>query len=161
MNIGGSGAVARRACALAATFAVLCGGAATLPASASGVTKIQHADGTRNEYPGATIRLDKSKQEVTITSPDGRDTLIVDGAACSYVGDLQRCLLGNVTIKHKDGTTHPIAFDQGTIYLNLTAEKHTLPLSSREVPANGLVFAMHTRRGTFINVTGTFDGAAQ
>jgi hypothetical protein len=130
------------------------------PGLAGGITRIQHSDGRQFEYPGATLRLSKGKQQLTIISPDGRDTLIVGEAACSWVGELQRCLLGKITLQKKGGAAEPIGFDQGTAYVNLTTEKLHLPLSTKEVPPNGIVLAMHTLKGTFINVTGFWGALA-
>jgi hypothetical protein len=141
---------------VAAAFAL----SVPLPAGATGTTRLQQADGSRQNYPGVTIRILKGKNQITVTSPDGKDTLTLTKAACSFVGDLQRCLFGEVELT-KHGQTRVLSYDQGTIYLNLTEKPLALPLSSRQVPANGIILALHTTHGTFINVTGTIDGTLQ
>ena len=64
------------------------GGAA--PALADGTVRVTQNDGTLQVYPNVSIRVvDKT---LRVTSADGKGTLIVERAACSYTGELLRWL---------------------------------------------------------------------
>ncbi len=129
------------------------------PASAKGVTTIQKASGKTDTYPGVGIQLVKGVS-LTISSPNGEDKLIIDKAACSYVGQLQRCLVSHVSLE-KAGQTKPLDLAQGTVYVNLTGSKQQMPLSSQQVPPNGVLIALKTQIGTYITVDGVIDGTVK
>jgi len=74
------------ALALAGALTIAC----TTPAQAEGIARIAQTDGTVREYPVSLRVIDH--RAVRIVSADGRDTLAVGKAACSYVGELERCL---------------------------------------------------------------------
>lgn len=131
--------------------------ALTTIASAKGVTRIQQSDGTVQYYPDSRIAFKKDDRTLKITSADGKGAMIIDDAACSYVNALYRCYLTSVSYMAADGQKHPIDFERGTAYANLTSERLTLPFSSRSVPPDGVIISMKTKRGTYISVTGTVD----
>ena len=132
--------------------------ACPIAAMATGTTRVQHSDGTVNVYQPVGIKIIPDKALV-ITSPDGTGRIIIYRAACSYVGELMRCFPTGITWK-QNGESHPLDLQRGTIYLNQTASSQPLPLSSTQVPANSIVMSLQTKRGTYINVTGTIDGKA-
>ncbi len=143
-----------------ASFALLCALALTLPATAKGFVRVQQADGSIQEYPNATVDYSKDAKALTITTADGKGTLVIDQAACSYVDQVYRCLLTHMVLT-QGGKTAPLDFDTGTIYANLTNEKLNLPLSSQTLPPGGIVMALKTKAGTYISMNGTIDSGVK
>ena len=132
----------------------------TVPAAAKGLVRVQQADGSIQEYPNATIDYSKSAKTLKITTADGKGSLLIDQAACSYVGELFRCLLTHMTLT-QNGQTHPLDFDNGTIYANTTDAKVNFPSSSQGLPPNGIVMTLKTHIGTYITMTGTIDSGVK
>lgn len=139
-----------RALALAGVLTLAC----AIPAQAKGVARIAESDGTVRDYPVSLEVIDH--RAVRIVSADGRDTLSVSKAACSYQGELERCLPFRIVLD-RAGKRHPIDFRHGTEYLNRTDSEQQLPLSSRHVPPHGIVLLLLTAHGTYITVSGTID----
>lgn len=127
-------------------------------ADADGVTRIQQSDGTVQTYPDAHIRLRGST--LWITSADHRGVLQVVNGACSFAGELQRCLTDTVTL-HQHGKTHVIAVEHGTVYLNLSTAAQQLPHSGQQLASQSVLVAFRTARGTFVSVRGQLDEAAK
>ena len=123
-------------------------------AFAKGTVRIDQSDGTTQSYRGSIIRV--VGDTVRVFSPDNRDTLIISHAACTFVGDLKRCLPYRLALRRK-GTDHAIGFDHGTVYFNPSASPQPLPRSSMELPPNGVLVFVRTARGTSIAVRGTID----
>jgi hypothetical protein len=126
----------------------------TSVASAEGTVRITQSDGTVQTYANSVIRM--AGDTIRVFSPDDHDTLIITHAACSYVGDIQRCLPYRIALR-RDHADHTIGFDHGTVYVNPGTTAESLPRSSRQIPPNGLVAFVRTARGTSIAVTGTID----
>jgi hypothetical protein len=126
-------------------------------ASAAGTARFQQRDGTVNTYP-VTIAFIHSS--IRIAATDGHDTIDFPHAACSYAGELQRCLPYKIVL-HRNGTSHDIAFEHGTVYINLTGAPQSLPFSTKKVPPNGLALVVRSERGTYITVNGTLDMVKQ
>ncbi|HEV8022782.1 MAG TPA: hypothetical protein VGP41_16020, partial [Candidatus Lustribacter sp.] len=122
-----------------------------------GVTRIQQADGTVQYYPDSRITFRKDDRTLKVTSADGKGSMILEQAACSYVNALYRCFLTQVSYMGANGQEHPIDFERGTAYANVTSDRLTLPFSSQTVPPDGILISMKTKRGTYISVTGTVD----
>ena len=140
-------------------FAVVCiaGGlvlASHLPANATGTMRIEQSDGSSRTYKDVKIRV--SQQKLRVTSADGVSTLIISKAACSFVGKIMRCLPYTLSIE-QNGKTTPLDFYNGTIYINTGDKDHALPYSSQQMPPNGIVFAMHSKIGTIVTLTGKLD----
>lgn len=145
-----------RSLALSFLFACAMGialGAA--PASAKGVVRVQQSDGSVQVYNDVHIRVVRGKA-LYVRSPDGHGTMIVDNAACSYVDQLLRCLLYGVSLR-QNGTTRPLDFERGTLYLNFTDDWQNMPHSSQGVRPHGVVMAMKTARGTYVTLHGAID----
>jgi hypothetical protein len=117
---------------------------------------VTQADGSIQEYPGASIDYAKDAKALTITTADGKGKLTIANAACSYVDQLYRCLLTSASLT-QGGSTKTLDFETGTIYANLTSDKQTLPLSSTSLPPGGIVMSLKTKAGTYISLTGTID----
>jgi hypothetical protein len=122
-------------------------------ASAAGTARFQQRDGTVNTYP-VTIAFIHSS--IRIAATDGHDTIDFPHAACSYAGELQRCLPYKIVL-HRNGSAHTIAFEHGTVYINQTSAAQPLPYSTKKVPPNGLTLVVRSKRGTYITVSGTMD----
>jgi hypothetical protein len=138
--------LARVGCALACVaFAVSLG----TVAGAKGVSIIQKAGKDPERYPGVGITLIKNTS-LTVTSPDGKDKLIM-------VGALQRCLVSGVSLQ-KNGQTKPLDLESGTVYVNLTNSNQPMSHTSSRLPPKGVLIALKTRIGTYITVDGVIDG---
>ena len=142
-----------RCCAVAGALAIGLGAAASV--SAKGVVRVQQSDGSVQVYNDVQIRVVRGKA-LFVRSPDGRGTLVVDNAACSYAGELLRCLLYGVSLR-QNGTTRPLDFQRGTLYLNFSDAWQNMPHSSQGVRPHGVVMAMKTARGTFVTLHGAID----
>jgi hypothetical protein len=132
---------------------------AARPADAMGILRVQQRDGSIQVYRNVTIRIVRAKAMV-VTSPDHVGALIISNAACSYVGDLLRCLLDDVKLR-QHGATKELSVDDGTLYVNETDGELHLPLSSQGIKPHGVVMAYHTEHGTFVSLHGTIDEAAK
>ncbi len=130
--------------------ALLCSGIA----SASGVIRVHHTDGTIGTYPDSEIAI--VGQTLRIRSADHEGTLIVQRAACSHQGSILMCLPTEVSLD-QHGQTRPLALQTGTIYFNFTNDYQTLQYSSRQVPPHGILMLLRTERGTYINLDGIID----
>lgn len=125
----------------------------TAPAAATGTVRIQQADDTVNTYTGVHMKIINST--LTITSADSVSTVVITGADCDKGPTLTRCNGGTISL-HEDGT-HPIPFRSATFYFNLTDQDQQLPLSSAKIGPHSVLFAAHTKKGTYITGSGTLD----
>ncbi len=96
-------------------------------------------------------------QTLHLHSPDRKDTVEVASSACSVIGEVQRCL-PYATSLHRDGVTHQIPLERGTLYLNLSGETQVLRHSSQTLAPHEVLLLLHTIRGTIVSVKGTLDG---
>jgi hypothetical protein len=126
---------------------------------AKGTATITKSSGVVNTYEHARIHV-LGDSSLRITSADGRGSLTIHYAACSFAGELQHCFPYDVTM-NQAGSQHPIHLKRGTLYLNNTDASLPLPHSSTQVPSHGIILALRTKRGTFISVTGRVDGEAK
>jgi hypothetical protein len=123
-------------------------------ADAKGTVRVQQSDGSTQVYSNVTLRI--VKQTLRITTADGKGTLIVTKAACSFEGDLMRCLPYELVLD-QGGGEHPLDFEKGTLYWNQTGTKQQLSLSSTQVPPNGVLGLLLTKKGTIIAISGVID----
>jgi hypothetical protein len=126
----------------------------TSPAAAKGTVRVQQANGSVSVYSGVSIRV--ANKTLRVTSADGKGTLIIDKAACFSDGQLERCLPYSIQLS-QNGKTHPLDFKTGTVYVNLTATKQQLPMSSTQIPPKGILMALQTKIGTYVSLSGTID----
>ena len=75
------------------------------PAFADGTLRSQESDGTVRVYQNVSIKV--VNHTLRISTHDGKGTLIVSQAACSYVGDIKRCYPTKVSLE-QGGATKPI-----------------------------------------------------
>ena len=146
--------LARAGCALAC---VAFAGSLGAVAGAKGVSIIQKAGKDPERYPGVGITLIKNTS-LTVTSPNGKDKLIIEKAACFYVHELQRCLVSQVSFQKEGGAVKPLDLESGTVYVNLTNTKQPMTHTSAQLPPKGVLIALKTRIGTYITVDGVIDG---
>jgi hypothetical protein len=116
--------------------------------------RIDQRDGTVQNYGGSVIRI--VGDTIRVFSPDNRDTLIISHAACTYIGEIRRCLPYRLALR-RNGADHTIGFDHGTVFFNPSAAAQPLPRSSEQLPPNGVLVFVRTARGTSIAVHGTID----
>jgi hypothetical protein len=144
------------------TVAVLLMGLAVLclatVAYAKGTVRVQQSDGSTQVYNDVTLHI--VGQTLRITTQDGKGTLVITKAACSFEGDLMRCLPYELTL-NQGGGDYSLDFKKGTLYLNLTATKQQLSASSTQVPPNGVLGLLLTKKGTIIAISGLIDGKTQ
>jgi hypothetical protein len=141
----------RKSVSLACALAFM---AAPSAAQAKGAARIEKSDGAVREY-SVSINM-VGRQGVRITSADGRGTLVVAKAACSFAGELERCFPYRVVLDQY-GKKRPIDFRRGIEYMNPTNAVQELPRSSKTLPPHGLLLFLVTAHGTYITVRGTID----
>jgi hypothetical protein len=145
------GKMGRFTSAISATLAFLLVGGA---ANAEGVTRIQQSDGATHVYQHVNIQL--AGRTLRLRSGDHRGVLEVTSGACSFKGEIERCLPFTTTLR-QHGKTHQIKLENGTVYLNLTDGALNLPHSSEQLGPHGVVVLLHTVHGTLVSVKGTLD----
>lgn len=126
----------------------------SLPAAAEGTARIQQADGTVNVYQHVKIQI--VQKSLTMTTSDGKGTMIIYRAACSFQGDIMSCLPTGVTLV-QGGAVNPIKIASGTVYANLTGDPHRLALSTTTLPPHSILMSLKTQRGTYVSLNGTID----
>jgi hypothetical protein len=132
----------------AAIFLTLCA-----PAAATGTLRIQQADNSVQTYTDVKMRI--VNNTLTLTSADGVSTVVISEADCDKSTPLIRCNGGSISLR-EDGT-HAIPFRSATFYFNLTDQDQTLPLSTVKVAPHSVIFAAHTKKGTFLTGSGKLD----
>ena len=124
------------------------------PASALGTVRIQKSDGSVKTYTNVRIAIrDKS---MSLTSSDGKGTLVIGKAACTKIGVLVRCLPYEATLQ-QFGRSATIGLKSGTAWLNPEDSPQQLSYSSTQLPPHGVMLAVQTERGTYVTLTGTVD----
>ena len=139
---------------LSAAFTLAVAFVAAAPALASGNVSIQQPDGSVDSYNDVAIKLIHGV--LYITTVDGKGTLVISKAACAYQGNIMVCLPTAVTLVQA-GETKPLDLTTGTMYINGTDDKQQLSLSSMQLPPHSLLFTFSTKRGTYVNLSGTID----
>ena len=129
----------------------------TALAGAKGTVTVQQVDGSVQSYPNSSIRV--VNKTLQLVSPDGKGTLVIKDAACSYVEQLLRCLPYTAVLTQKGN--HPIPIAQGAIYFNTTNQKQQLKYSSTQVGANSVYGLVKTVHGTYVTIIGALDGGAK
>lgn len=128
--------------------------AGTVPAGATGTVAIHQIDGHTDVYHDVKIKV--IHNVLYMTSADGKGTLVLNRAACSFQGELMVCFATNATLV-QTGKTRPLDFKTGTLYVNLTGTPQPLALSTAKVPAHGILLSFTTERGTYVSLSGRID----
>jgi hypothetical protein len=143
--------------AVALMFATACSLAAPA-ADAAGIMTIRQADGSTDLYRNVAIKV--IHDALFMTSADGKGTLIIHRAACSYQGELLVCFATSATLI-QGGKTSSIDLLNGTIYANSTGDPQPMALSTTKIPPHSLVLSFSTKRGTYVNLSGRIDKVVQ
>jgi hypothetical protein len=125
------------------------------PALANGTLRVQESTGKVRTYDKVTVKV--VQHTLRITSADGRGTLIVNQAACSFVDKIQRCYPLKVSLE-QGGVTKPLDLKRGTIYVNTTGDVQSMPMSSQQLPSHGILLSFVTDIETYVTMTGKVDG---
>lgn len=133
---------------------LLCFGSLLTVAQSKGTVRVQQTNGTVQIY--NNVAIDIVGRTLRLTTADGKGTLVIDRAACSYSGEIQVCLPYQATLRQR-GTSNPINIAKGTAYVNLTGVKQQLSLSSTQLPSRGILMAIRTKAGTYLTLTGEID----
>ena len=123
-------------------------------ARAAGTVVIRQITGHSDVYNDVAIKI--IHNALFLTSADGKGTLVINRAACSYQGNLLVCFPTSATLVQA-GKTSALDLKTGTLYLNLTDSPEQLVLSTTKVPAHSILFSFTTKRGTYINLNGRID----
>ena len=115
---------------------------------------MQHHDGTVQTYTNVYIRI--LDNEMTLTSNDGKGTVVIGKAACSKVGELISCLPYDATLE-QSGSEARIALQSGTVLINPTTARQPLSYSSQSLPSHGVLMAVTTKSGAYVSLSGTVD----
>jgi hypothetical protein len=142
------------AVAFAATLALMAWVLSTGTACAMGTMMIQQPNGGTNTYENVAIKIIHSA--LYITSADGKGTLVINRAACSYQGKIMVCLPTSAALVQA-GKTSPLDFQKGTVYLNDTDDPQQMTASTTKVPPHSIVLSLTTKRGTYVNLSGRID----
>jgi hypothetical protein len=126
----------------------------TAAAGATGTVTIAQTDGTTDVYHDVLIKV--IHNALYMTTADGKGTLVINRAACSYQGQLMICFATGATLVQA-GATRPLDFTTGTLYINSTDDPQQLALSSTKVPAHSILLSFTTERGTYVSLNGRID----
>ena len=142
------------AAALTAALAISMCAFGTTAARAAGTVMIRQSSGETNTYEDVAIKIIHSA--LYVTTPDGKGTLVINRAACSYQEKLMVCLPTSATLVQA-GKTSPLDFQSGTLYLNNTDDYQPMVMSTTKVPPHSIVLSFSTKRGTYVSLSGRID----
>jgi hypothetical protein len=134
---------------LAAWFAL-----GTGAASALGTMNIQRVNGTADTY--QNVRVKVLHGAMYVTSADGSGTIVINDAGCYYQGKIIICLPTSVVLV-QGGSARALDLATGTIYLNYTDDDQPLLLTSRKLPAHGVLMSFRTTSNTYVGLSGSLD----
>lgn len=123
-------------------------------ACAKGTITVVQSNGETNVYDDVGIKIVSGA--LFITSEDGKGTIVVHKAACSYQGKVLVCFPTSVTLV-QSGKVKPLDLTTGTVYVNSTNDYQSIALSSQKLAPHTLWFTFSTRIGTHASVTGRID----
>lgn len=123
-------------------------------ALASGTVHIMQPDGMLQTYPGAQIKI--AHDVLFVTSADGKGTLMINRAACSYQGEVLVCFPTSVYLIQGSGP-QKLDLTTGTVYVNMTDSKQPLRYTSAQLEPHSVMLSFSTKRGTYVSLSGTFD----
>lgn len=126
----------------------------TMRAGATGTMTIVQADGDRDVYNGVEIKIIHGA--LYMTSQDGKGTMVINDAACSFQGKLMVCFATKATLV-QSGEVSALDFRHGTLYLNNTDDYQPLVMSTTKVAPHSILMSYTTKRGTYVSCTGSID----
>jgi hypothetical protein len=125
-----------------------------VPARAMGTMTIRKADGHTDVYSDVEVKV--IHNALYMTSEDGKGTLLINRAACSYQGKVMVCLVTGATLVQA-GETNPLDFKRGTLYVNMTGDPQPLVLTTTKIAPQSVLLSITTKKGTYIGLTGRID----
>lgn len=140
-------------------FASLCvllaGLALTSPSSTAKGTMVVHRfNGNVNTYKDVAIKV--LHGALYVTTKDGKGTLVIHRAACSYQGKVLVCFPTSMTLI-QGGKTEALDLKTGTLYFNSTDDPQPLNMTSAKVPPHSMILSLSTNRGTYASMNGKID----
>ena len=147
-----SGAQGAAFIALPAFLVALAFGSAA--AGAKGTVTVLQTDGHVDVYKDVSIKV--IHNALFLTSADGKGTLVIHRAACSYQAELMVCFVTSATLVQA-GKTSPLNFKIGSLYVNSTDAPQQLALSTKKVAPHSVLLSFTTKRGTYVNLIGRID----
>ena len=123
-------------------------------AQATGTVRVQQSDGSVRVYDDVVIRV--THNTLRVWSHDRKGVLVIDRAACSYVGELERCLPADFKLVQR-GQTKTIPLVNGLVYVNLTGRPQQLTYSSTQLAPHAIMLSLQTKRGTYVSLRGHID----
>ncbi len=123
-------------------------------ARATGTLQINKNDGSVDTYEGVTVNVFSGS--LFLTTADGKGTLVVNRAACSYQAKIIVCLPTSIILV-QNGTSKSLALTTGTLYLNYTGDPQPLSSSSAKLPAHSATLSFTTGSGTYVSLRGGID----
>lgn len=123
-------------------------------AGATGTVRVQQSDGTVKTYDDVSIRV--RHNTLRIGSKDQKGVLVINRAACSYVGELLRCLPTSFQLV-QSGDTKTIDLIDGLVYVNMTDQPQPMKNPAMQMRPRDLWLTLHTMRGTAITIHGHID----
>jgi hypothetical protein len=127
---------------------------ATTPAAPKGTMIVHRFNGNVNTYKNVAIKV--LHGALYVTTDDGKGTLVIHRAACSYQGKILVCFPTSMSLV-QTGKTQPLDLKTGTLYFNTTDEVQPLVLSSTKIPPHSMLGSLSTKRGTYASVNGRID----
>jgi hypothetical protein len=125
------------------------------PCLAAGTARVQESNGSVRVYHNVAINI--VHQTLRITSADGKETFVINHAACAYAGVFEHCTPLRISLE-RGGTTRALDAAGGTIYINPTKHTQTLSNSTTQLPPHGISLTISTKDNTYITVNGQIDG---
>jgi hypothetical protein len=123
-------------------------------ARATGTLTIRQANGHTDVYDGVEIKV--IHNALYMTSEDGKGTLVINRAACSYQGKVMVCFVTSAALVQA-GETSPLDFQRGTLYVNLTGDPQPLVLTTTKIAPHSVLLSITTKKGTYVGLTGRID----
>jgi hypothetical protein len=124
------------------------------PAAAKGTMVVHRFNGNVNTYKEVEIKV--LHGALFVTTKDGKGTLVIHRAACSYQEKVLVCFPTSVSLV-QGGKTQPLDLKTGTLYFNTTDDAQPLVLSSRKIPPHSMLLSLSTKRGTYASMNGRID----
>ena len=133
---------------------VACLAYTAVPAAATGTLTIQRQNSTPTSYKEVEIKV--LYGGLFVTSQDGKGTLVIPKAACSFQGQIFVCYATGATLVQA-GEATALDIKSGTIYFNSTDVPQQLSASTTKIPPHSIMLSITTGKGTYIGLTGRMD----
>lgn len=125
-----------------------------VPSMSKGTMVVHRFNGNVNTYDNVGIKV--LHGALFVTTEDGKGTLVIHRAACSYQGQVLVCFPTSMSLVQA-GKTQPLDLKTGTIYFNSTDDAQPLTFSSAKIPPHSVLLSLSTMKGTYANMHGRID----